>query len=147
MAPSLSMISLKEHDDFKKKSCLLLVIQVDFLKESHVRRSPVQSEKKNCKIVGCPKHSVVISNASTTTPILVCVVRPAAGWFSCKAHRYWCGRSEVRFPGRSNWTQRRQQLATTATFVRSCVAQALGHGDRPRHSLPYTLRRNTVSIQ
>ena len=39
-------------------------------------------------------------------------------------------------------TQRRQRLATAATFLRSCVAQALSRGDGPRHSL----RRNTASI-
>ena len=45
--------------------------------------------------------------------------------------RYRCGRSGVRFPDRSN----RHSVATVATFVRSCVAQALSRGDGPRHSL------------
>ena len=31
--------------------------------------------------------------------------------------------------------QCRQRLATAAVFFRSCVAQALSHGNRPRHSL------------
>ena len=31
--------------------------------------------------------------------------------------------------------QCRQRLATAATFLRSCVAQALSRGDGPRHSL------------
>ena len=31
--------------------------------------------------------------------------------------------------------QCRQQLATAATFVRSCVAQALSRGDGPHNSL------------
>ena len=32
-------------------------------------------------------------------------------------------------------TQCRQRLATVATFLRSCVAQALSRGDGPRNSL------------
>ena len=31
--------------------------------------------------------------------------------------------------------QCRQRLATAAMFLRSCVAQALSRGDKPRHSL------------
>ena len=38
-------------------------------------------------------------------------------------------------PGRSNWTQRRQRLATAATFFLSCAAQALSREDGLRHSL------------
>ena len=49
--------------------------------------------------------------------------------------RYRCGRSEVRLPGWSNRTQCRQRLATVATFLRSCVAQALRREDGPGHSL------------
>ena len=43
-----------------------------------------------------------------------------------------CG---VRIPGWSNPTKCRQRLATAATFLWSCVAQALSRGDGPRHSL------------
>ena len=52
-----------------------------------------------------------------------------------KRTRYRCGRSGVRLPGRSNRTQRRQRLASAATFLRSCVGQALNRADGPRHSL------------
>ena len=38
-------------------------------------------------------------------------------------------------PGPVKSAQRRQRLATAATFLRSCVAQALRGGDGPRHSL------------
>ena len=38
-------------------------------------------------------------------------------------------------PGPVKSAQCRQRLATAATLLRSCVAQALGHGDGPRHSL------------
>ena len=38
-------------------------------------------------------------------------------------------------PGPVKSTQCRQRLATAATFLRSCVAQALSRGDMPRHSL------------
>ena len=38
-------------------------------------------------------------------------------------------------PGSVKSAQRRQRLTTVATFVRSCVAQALSRGDGPRHSL------------
>ena len=38
-------------------------------------------------------------------------------------------------PGSVKPSQRHQRLATVATLVRSCVAQALRRGDRPRHSL------------
>ena len=48
--------------------------------------------------------------------------------------RYRCGRCGVRFPGRSNRTQCCQRLGTVATFLRSCVVQALSHGDGPHHS-------------
>ena len=51
------------------------------------------------------------------------------------ANGYRCWRAGVRFPGPSNWTQSRQQLATAAIFLRNCVAQALSRGDEPRHSL------------
>ena len=40
--------------------------------------------------------------------------------------------------------QGRQRLATVATFLRSCVAQALSRGDGP--ATRYTLGRNTASI-
>ena len=50
-------------------------------------------------------------------------------------HGYRCGRSWVQLPGRLNWTQRRQRLATAATFRWSCVAQSLSRGDGPSHSL------------
>ena len=36
-----------------------------------------------------------------------------------------------------------QQLATAATFLRSCVAQAINRGDEP--PIRYTLRRNIAS--
>ena len=58
--------------------------------------------------------------------------------------RYWRGRSGVRIPGRSNRTQRRQRLATAATFLRSCVPFALSRGDGP--ATRCTIRRNTASI-
>ena len=38
-------------------------------------------------------------------------------------------------PGLIKSSQCRQELSTVATFVRSCVAQALSHGDGPCHSL------------
>ena len=38
-------------------------------------------------------------------------------------------------PGPVKSTQCRQRLATVATFLRSCVAQALSRGDGPRNSL------------
>ena len=38
-------------------------------------------------------------------------------------------------PGPVKSSQCRQRLATVATFVRSCVAQALSRGDGPCHSL------------
>ena len=41
----------------------------------------------------------------------------------------------IRFPNRSNWTPCCQWLVTAATFLRSCVAQALACGDGPHHSL------------
>ena len=41
----------------------------------------------------------------------------------------------VRTPGRSYRTYFRQRLVTAATFLRSCVVQALRRGDEPRHSL------------
>ena len=44
---------------------------------------------------------------------------------------------EVRgsIPGPVNSAQCRQRLATVATLLRSCVAQALSRGGGPRHSL------------
>ena len=39
-----------------------------------------------------------------------------------------------------NWSHCRQQLATAATFLRSCVAQALRHGDEA-----HTLWHNAAS--
>ena len=38
-------------------------------------------------------------------------------------------------PGPVKSTQCRQRLATVATFLRSCGAQALSRGDGPRNSL------------
>ena len=38
-------------------------------------------------------------------------------------------------PGPVKSAQCRQRLATAATFLRSCVAQALSRGDGPRYSL------------
>ena len=38
-------------------------------------------------------------------------------------------------PGPVKSAQCRQRLATVATFLRSCVAQALSRGDGPHHSL------------
>ena len=38
-------------------------------------------------------------------------------------------------PGPVKSAQCRQRLATVATFLRSCVAQALSRGDGPRNSL------------
>ena len=69
-------------------------------------------------------------------------------------HCYLCGRSEVQLLGRSNGTQCRQYLATVATFLRSCVAQALCRRDGLRQlfcnflllllkSLPYSFRFST----
>ena len=49
----------------------------------------------------------------------------------CTFSRCRCGRSGVHILGRSN----RHSVATAATFLRSCVAQALSRGDRFRHSL------------
>ena len=40
--------------------------------------------------------------------------------------------------------QRGHSIATVATFLRSCVAQALNRGDGPATS--HTLRRNTTSV-
>ena len=58
------------------------------------------------------------------------------GWLAqLSSARYWCGRSEVRFPVRSNRTQCCQRLAIVATFLRSCVVQAISRGDGPRNSL------------
>ena len=36
------------------------------------------------------------------------------------------------------WPFKLDAVATTATFLRSCVAQALSRGDGPRHSLHTT---------
>ena len=47
-------------------------------------------------------------------------------------------------PGPVKSAQCRQRLATVATFLRSCVAQALSRGDGPRNSLH--ARRNAASI-
>ena len=47
-------------------------------------------------------------------------------------------------PGRVKSAQYRQRFANTAMFLRSCVAQALSHGDGP--PTRYLLRRNTASI-
>ena len=47
--------------------------------------------------------------------------------YCCQAHTIGAGGLGVRFLG--------QQLATAATFLRSCVAQALCRGDGPHHSL------------
>ena len=44
-------------------------------------------------------------------------------------------KSGVRIPGRSNRKQCRRRLATAATFLRSCVAQALSRRDGARQSL------------
>ena len=54
--------------------------------------------------------------------------------------RYLCGRSWVRFPGRSNQTQRGQRLAAAASFF-SSVALAISRGDGP--TTRYTLQRST----
>ena len=43
-------------------------------------------------------------------------------------------------PGPVKLTQCRQRLATVATFLRSCVAQALSRGDGPRNSLHASAR-------
>ena len=48
--------------------------------------------------------------------------------------RYRCGRSGVRFLGRSNRHSVANRLSTAGIFLRSCVAQALSRGDGPRHS-------------
>ena len=42
-------------------------------------------------------------------------------------------------PGQPNRTQYCQRLATTAMFLRGCVAQAISRGDRPCHSLHASL--------
>ena len=55
---------------------------------------------------------------------------------SCLRCVYRCGRFGVQFPGRANRTHCSQRLATVATFLRSCVAQALSRGVGPHHSLP-----------
>ena len=47
-------------------------------------------------------------------------------------------------PGPVKSSQCRQRLATVATFLRSCTAQALSRGDGS--TTRYTLRRNTVSM-
>ena len=47
-------------------------------------------------------------------------------------------------PGPVKSAQHRQRLAIAATFLRSCVAQALSRRDGP--VTRYTLRRNTASI-
>ena len=41
----------------------------------------------------------------------------------------------VSIPGPVKLAQRSQRVATVAMLLRSCVAQALGCGDGPRHSL------------
>ena len=41
----------------------------------------------------------------------------------------------VRLPSRSNRTRCRQQLAPSAMFLQSCVAQTLSRRNGPRHSL------------
>ena len=44
------------------------------------------------------------------------------GYLGCQAYHYRFGRSGLRFPAGSHRTQCRLQLATAATFCRSCVA-------------------------
>ena len=68
----------------------------------------------------------------------------SACWLSGWRHRYQRGRSGVRFPGRSNRTQRRQGLTTTTTFFRNCVVRRSGAKLGP--ATRYTLPRNTTSM-
>ena len=58
----------------------------------------------------------------------------SAGQLICEAHCYGCGRSRVRFPGRSNRTQCGQLLATAAIYLWSWVALVQSRGNGPRHS-------------
>ena len=68
---------------------------------------------------------------NTLSQTLVMLVAQHIGLVSCSAHRRRCGNFGVRFLSRISWTQCRLLLATTATFLQSCVAQALSRGDRP----------------
>ena len=45
------------------------------------------------------------------------------------------GAGGLGIDSQSNQTQCRQRLATAPTFLRSCVTQAISHGDGPLHSL------------
>ena len=49
--------------------------------------------------------------------------------------RVWVREVSGSVTDRLNWTPCRQQLATAAMFLRSCVAQALSRQDRFRHLL------------
>ena len=53
-------------------------------------------------------------------------------------------------PGPVKSAQRRQRLATVATFLRSCVAQALSRGDGPRNLLVpavSSVAKRTLSVR
>ena len=78
------------------------------------------------------RQPVTTTNSSRGEALFVYLWYSGAVWLK---RRYGCGRSVVRSPGQSNQTQCCQLLAAAATFLRSCVAQALSHGDGPRHSL------------
>ena len=85
------------------------------------------------------RHSFLLMTFQASTTIGVIRLKQAvwapAGLLSCCRHRYRCGRSGIRFLGRSNRTQSRQRLATGETFLRSGVAQALCRGIGPLHPL------------
>ena len=61
-----------------------------------------------------------------------------------KSHRFQCRMSGVPLPDRSNRSQRRQELATAAKFLRSRVAQALSCEDDP--VTRYMFRHNIARI-
>ena len=59
--------------------------------------------------------------------------RPLAKWLSARGNGVGGVWSSISGPVKL--VQCRQQLAPAATFLRSCVAQALSYGDGPLHSL------------
>ena len=88
-------------------------------------RTKLKSVNSNLQLPGSWLNSILQCNG----------LGQPAGELSCSAHRCQCGRSGVRFPGRSIRTQCHQRLATAAMFLRRCIAQAPSRGEESRHSL------------
>ena len=64
---------------------------------------------------------------------MVCFIEPAVSSVvqrTLSVREVWAS-----IPGPDKSTQCRQRLATVATFLRSCVAEAPSRGDGPRNSL------------